>query len=115
MVILNRWVEGGRDFDLLRAFIAIFPSLEAQKTVAADSDLIRETTYSQLRALRKLELWGHAPFLRGFLGCWRSHMHRFLAVLATVTCRLHGRYRVPGLRKVETTGLWGLRCVGKGT
>ena len=42
-------------------------------------------------------------------------MHRFLAVLATVTCRLHGRYRVPGLWKVETTGLWGLRCVGKGT
>ena len=29
----------------------------------------------------------------------------FLAVLATVTCRLHGRYRVPGLWKVETTGL----------
>ena len=51
-----------------------------------------------------------------FLGVsWRSHMHRFLAVLATVTCRLHGRYRVPGLWKVETTGLWGLRCVGKGT
>ena len=59
-------------------------------------------------------------------------MHRFLAVLATVTCRLHGRYRVPlevktvtwrlhgryrvpGLWKVETTGLWVLRCVGKGT
>ena len=60
-------------------------------------------------------------------------MHRFLGFLrllarpyapflsgpgdryTSVTRRLHGRYRVPGLWKVETTGLWGLRCVGKGT
>ena len=42
-------------------------------------------------------------------------MHCFLAELATVTFRLHVRYRVPGLWKVETTGLWGLRCIGKGT
>ena len=65
--------------------------------------------------IKKAGIVGACTVSYGFLGWWRGHMHRFLAVLATVTCRLHGRYRVSGLWKVETVGLWGQRCVGKGT
>ena len=51
---------------------------------------------------------GTHRFLR-FRRPLHSRTHRFLATRSTVTCRLHGRYRVPDLRE----GSWRGRMGGK--
>ena len=64
----------------------------------------------QLNAgIKKAGLMGGTHRFLAFQRPLRGHTHRFLATRSTVTCRLHGYYRVPGLREGSELGRTGVR------
>ena len=71
-----------------------------------------------IAGIKKAGLMGGTHRFLAFQRPLRGHTHRFLATRSTVTCRLHGYYRVPGLREGSELGRTGVRhgitCVWTG-
>ena len=62
-----------------------------------------------IAGIKKAGLMGGTHRFLAFQRPLRGHTHRFLATRSTVTCRLHGYYRVPGLREGSELGRTGVR------